>query len=132
MSEGKPRYLSVRIERDADEVYRFITDTTKLGSWAHGLRSTIWEPSRTAIGDSSVGPIEMCFIEHSDFGVCDLAITTPDGQVIECPMRVVRDGHSSEVVFTLRSDSVEPEQVDQVGAAIAADLNRLRRAIERA
>jgi hypothetical protein len=86
--DDKPRYFSVRIERDADEVYRFITDASKLGRWAQGLRSAVWEPARTAVEESSAGPIEMCFTEQSEFGVCDLSITTPrDGQVIECPIR---------------------------------------------
>jgi len=131
MSNDKPHYLSVRIERDVDEVYRFVTDISKLGLWAQGLRSAAWEPSRTAVGESSAGPIEMCFAEQIDFGICDLSITTPDGQVIECPMRVVRDGAGTEVVFTLRADAgADRERREQLSAAIAADLNRLRRAIE--
>jgi hypothetical protein len=131
MSNDKPCYFSVRIERDVDEVYRFITYTSKLGLWAQGLRSAAWEPSRTAVGESSAGPIEVCFTDQVDLGICDLSIVTPDGQVIGCPMRVVRDGTSSEVVFTLRPDAVaDREGREQLGAAIAADLNRLRRAIE--
>jgi hypothetical protein len=132
MSNDKTRYFSVRIACDVEAVYRFITDTSKLGLWAQGLRSAAWEPSRTAVGESSAGPIEVCFTDHVDLGICDLSIITPDGRVIECPMRVVRDGAGSEVVFTLRPDAVaDREGREQLGAAIAADLNRLRRAIER-
>ena len=131
MSNDKSNYFSIRIERGVDEVYRFITDTSKLGLWAQGLRSAAWKPSHTAVGESSAGPIEVCFTEQIDLGICDLSITTPDGQVIECPMRVVRDGTGSEVVFTLPADAIAgPERREQLGAAIAADLNRLRRAIE--
>jgi hypothetical protein len=130
MSTSKPRYFSVRIEREADDVYRFITDTDNLGLWAQGLNSAIWDPSRTAVGESSTGPIEMCFTGQTDLGVCDLSITTPDGQVVECPMRVVRNGSSSEVVFTLRTDSLDEERTDQLAAVIPGDLNRLRHAIE--
>jgi hypothetical protein len=131
MGNDEPRYFSVRIERGVDEVYRFITDASKLGLWAQGLRRAAWEPSRTAVGESSAGSIEMCFSEQIDFGICGLSITTRTGQVVECPMRVVRDGTSSEVVFALGADVVaDPERREQVGAAIAADLNRLRRAIE--
>jgi hypothetical protein len=131
MSNDKSSYFSVRIERDVDDVYRFITDTSKLGLWARGLRSAAWEPSRTVVGESSAGSMETCFAEQIDFGVCDLSITTPDGQVIECPMRVVRDGTGTEVVFTLPADAAaDPERREELGVAIAADLDRLRGAIE--
>jgi hypothetical protein len=102
MSNDKTRYFSVRIACDVEAVDRFVTDTSKLGRWAQGLRSAAWEPSRTAVGESSAGPIEVCFTDHVDLGICDLSIITPDGRGIECPMRVVRDGAGSEVVFTLR------------------------------
>jgi hypothetical protein len=131
MTETKPHFLSVRIDRDANAVYRFITDPAKVGLWAHGLRSAAWQPHQPGIGQSSVGSIELCFAQQNDLGICDVAITTADGQIVECPMRVVGDGSSSEVVFTLHPATYSSDKIDQLGALIAADLNRLRHAVER-
>jgi hypothetical protein len=131
MTETKPHFLSVRIDRDADAVYQFITDPTKVSLWAHGLRSSAWQPHQTGMGQSSIGSIELCFAQQNDLGIRDVAITTPDGQIVECPMRVVGDGSGSEVVFTLHPATYSADKMEQLGALIAADLNRLRHAIER-
>jgi uncharacterized protein YndB with AHSA1/START domain len=128
---AKSRYISVRIARPADEVYRFVTDTTKLPLWAHGLNATVWTAGEAALGQASDAPVEVCFAENNDFGVCDLQVTLPSGEVVTSPMRVVSDGEGSEVLFTLRPrEGMGVDEIDDEQAAIAADLDRLREIIE--
>lgn len=55
----------------------------------------------------------------------------PSGQTVYNPMRVIADGSSSEVVFTLRRQpDVSDEEFARDADAVAADLSALKRVLE--
>jgi hypothetical protein len=63
--------------------------------------------------------------------VLDHYLTLKSGEVIYVLMRVTADGSGSEVVFTLRRrPSVTDREFKADGAAVTADLARLKRVLE--
>jgi hypothetical protein len=55
----------------------------------------------------------------------------PSGEVVYNPMRVIADGSSCEVVFTLRRrQGLTDEDFRADADAVAADLTRLKRVLE--
>jgi hypothetical protein len=81
--------------------------------------------------DSPGGRIVVAFAPRNKFGVVDHYVTTPSGETVYVPMRVIADGAGSELVFTVRR---EPEMSDadfeRDAAAVAADLATLKRLVE--
>ena len=61
----------------------------------------------------------------------DHYLTLDSGEVIYVPMRVIADAGGTEVVFTVRRlPGMTDEEFQLDGAAVAADLARLKRALE--
>ena len=77
-------HVSEYIDRSPEDVYAFASDPANLPAWAAGLGP----------GDRVV------FAPRNDFGVLDHVVTTPSGQTLAVPMRVMPDGGGAEVVFT--------------------------------
>jgi hypothetical protein len=48
------------------------------------------------------GRVGFAFVQRNEHGVLDHYVTMPSGEVVYSPMRVIADGSSCEVVFTLR------------------------------
>jgi len=110
-------HISVRIDRSPDEVYRFAADPVNLPRWATGLTAGV----------------TVAFTDPNDLGVLDHVVTLPSGEQVFVPMRVVPIGPTrSEVIFTLRR-SRETSDADYRAdaAAVAADLDTLKRILER-
>ena len=103
----KSVHISEFINRSAVEVYRYASNIENLPHWASGISP-----------DMQIG-----FAKNNYFGVLDHWVTV-NGETFYNPMRVIEDGHASEVVFTLRDGS------DEDRATIAGDLATLKRILE--
>ncbi len=79
-----------------------------------------------------MGRVEVEFAPRNRFGVLDHRVTLPGGASVENPLRVIRDGDgAADVVFTLRRlDGVGEEEFEADAAAVAADLEALKRLLE--
>jgi hypothetical protein len=127
------RHVSVAIARPAAEVVRFAGDPRRLPEWAAGLAAGVrpGEDGASWIADSPMGEVVVRFVPPNDFGVLDHDVTLPDGTVVHNPLRVLPNGEGSEVVFTLyRRDGMDEAAFEADGAAVAADLERLRDLLE--
>ncbi|SFJ89274.1 SRPBCC family protein [Amycolatopsis sacchari] len=108
------RTLSIRIERPCDEVYNFLTEPGSSAKWASGM-------------DSSA-PVTSA--EVNEFGVLDHTVHLP-GQDVYVPMRVVRNGTGSEVLFTLfRLPDMDDAQYAADAEAVMKDLRKLKELLE--
>ena len=125
------KHLSERIDRPAGEVYAYASDPANLPEWAPGLGSAVERVGGQWFVETDMGRVGFVFVERNPYGVLDHDVTLPSGETIHNPMRVIRDGDGSEVVFTLRR---LPEMTDEEFArdaeAVAADLTRLKRLLE--
>jgi Fe-S cluster assembly iron-binding protein IscA len=81
-----------------------------------------------------MGRVTVEFAPANEFGVIDHAVRLPSGEAVYNPLRVVPAGPGEphcEVVFTLRRRAgVSDEEFEADAAAVAADLEALRRLVE--
>ena len=126
------RHISVHVARPAAEVYAFAADPRNLTRWAAGLAgTTVAEVDGRWVTDSPMGRVTFTFAPPNDFGVLDHDVTFPDGQTVHNPLRVLRDGDGSEVVFTLRHrPGMSEDDVERDATAVAKDLATLKALVE--
>jgi hypothetical protein len=128
---SESKHLSAWIDRPADEVYEYASDPANLPQWAPGLGSSVEQVDGRWFVDTPMGRVGFAFAPRNKYGVLDHDVTLPSGEVIYNPMRVITDGSGCEVVFTLRrSPGMSDEDYARDAEAVAADLTRLKRALE--
>ncbi len=117
------RHVSQWIDADPVAVYDFAVDPANLSRWAAGL------------ANPALAAAEVSFAPNNELGVLDHVVVLPSGDRFYNPMRVIpagAEGHGCEVVFTLRrAAGVTDEDFDADATAVAADLDSLRRLVER-
>ena len=101
-------HISVHIDRNLVDVYRYASNIENLEHWAAGVSPDM----------------QIRFAKNNYFGILDHWATV-DGKTYYNPMRVIEDGPGkSEIIFTLR------DATDADRAAITADLATLKRILE--
>lgn len=119
---NESRHISVWVGVAPDIAYAFAADPDRLPEWAAGLAD---DELRTATVE---------FTPRNDLGVLDHVVTLPSGQVFYNPLRIIPVGGGEsrcEVVVTLRRQpEMSDEQFEADAAAVAADLQTLRRLLE--
>jgi hypothetical protein len=128
---SETRHLSVAIDRPAAEVYRYVRDYRNLPAWAAGLASGVRLAAGRWLADSPMGQVEVRFVPVNELGVLDHDVVLPSGEAMANPLRVLADGATSEVVFTVRRrPGMSDEEFDADTAAVRADLETLRSLLE--
>jgi len=127
------RHISVSIAATAGRVYAYVADPAQLPAWAAGLaQSTMEQVGDQWFAQSPMGRVRVDFTDANDLGVLDHTVTLPGGEQVLNPMRVIPDGTSCEVVFTIRQrPGMSEQQYDDDCSAVAADLDTLRALMER-
>ena len=125
------RHICEWIDRRAQEVYDYAADPANLPQWAPGLGSSVEKIDGRWFVQTSEGRVGFAFVHRNEYGVLDHYVTLPSGEAVYSPMRVIADGSSCEVVFTLRRrPGMSDEDFSADADAVAADLTRLKRLLE--
>jgi hypothetical protein len=128
---SKSEHISISIDRAADEVYSYASNPLNLPHWAAGLGTSVEQVEGRWMADSPMGRVIVDFAEPNDYGVLDHHVTLPSGERVHNPMRVISDGPSCEVVFTVRQrPGTSDEDFASDAAAVSADLATLKRVLE--
>jgi hypothetical protein len=129
---SESRHISIAIDRPADVVYEYAADPANLPRWAAGLASsTLEQVNGQWVADSPMGRVVVTFVERNPFGVLDHTVTLPSGESVDNPLRVIPDGESCEVVFTLRRrPGMSADEFARDADAVAKDLDTLKRVLE--
>jgi hypothetical protein len=123
--------ITAWIDRRADDVYRFASNPANIPQWAPGLGASVEQVDGQWLVDTSDGRVVVAFARHNDFGVLDHEVTLPSGEVISNPMRVIADGDSCEVIFTLRRrPDMSDADFERDADLVQADLLRLKHVME--
>ena len=116
-------------------VYAFIADPRRLPEWATGLGTT---PTPLPDGgwrvETQAGPMRVEFAGKNELGVVDHVVypLTGGDAVADVPLRVVPNGAGSEVMLTVfQQPGMSDAQYASDCALVQADLERLKRALER-
>ncbi|CDP82523.1 polyketide cyclase/dehydrase and lipid transport [Mycolicibacterium farcinogenes] len=131
----RSKHLSVWIAVAPDVVYAYASDPRQLATWAAGLaQGGLRLTSQGWVADSPMGEVTVEFTPTNTLGVLDHVVRLPSGEAVYNPMRVVPagvDAAECEVVFTVRQrPGVTEEEFEADVAAVAADLETLRRLLE--
>jgi hypothetical protein len=128
---SESRHISEWIDRRPQEVYDYAADPANLPQWAPGLGSSVEKVDGRWYVETSEGRVGFAFVQRNEYGVLDHYVTMPSGEIVYNPMRVIADGSSCEVVFTLRRrPGLSDEDFRADTDAVAADLTRLKRVLE--
>ena len=129
------RHVSIWIEAEPEAVYVFAADPQTWSQWAAGLaEGGLRQTADGWVADSPMGQVTVEFAPPNEFGVLDHVVRLPSGERVYNPLRVIPGGGGKagcEVLFTVRRrEGVTDAQFDADAAAVAADLDTLRRLLE--
>jgi hypothetical protein len=126
------RHISVSINRPANEVYEFASNPENLPQWATGLRGSIKKVKGEWTADTPMGKAKIRFAEKNQFGILDHDVILESGVTFHNPMRVVPNGQSSEVIFTLFCQpDMSDEKFSEDAEWVEKDLTILRDLLEK-
>jgi len=133
MPTSEARIIHTGIDRDWREVYDFACQPANMGRWAAGLAAGLRQEGEDWIGvGGPLGDIRIRFAPPNPFGVIDHDVTLPNGLVVHNALRVVRNGHGAEVMFTLiRQPGIDDAAFAADAAAVAQDLATLKSLLEK-
>ncbi len=124
------RNLSVFINRDIDEVYEFLSVPENFSKWAAGL-GELRKSGDEWIAVTPDGPMKVRFSKSNAFGVLDHWVSPTPETTIYIPMRVIRNGEGSELIFTLfRLPKMSDPKFAADAALVARDLQSVKDALE--
>lgn len=124
--------LTISIERDARQVYDFVSDLGNLPKWAKTFCRGIKKTGGKWMIETPQGVMGMRIAVRNQFGVLDHYVLPPHGGEVFVPMRVVASGPGSEVLFTLfHRPEMSSEQFFSDRALVEQDLKTLKEIMER-
>jgi hypothetical protein len=135
MEAMESRHVSIWIEAAPEVVYNFAADPQTWAQWAAGLaEGGLRQTADGWTADSPMGEVTVEFSPPNEFGVLDHVVRLPSGEAVYNPLRVIPGGVGAarcEVLFTVRRrDGMTDAEFGADAAAVAADLEALRRLLE--
>lgn len=131
-SLNKSTTLSVSINRPPEEVYEFASNPENMSQWATAFVRSVRREENQWVLETLDGPMRICFVPRNDFGVLDHVVRLPGGAEVTNPMRVVRNGAGSEVLFTLfQLPGMSDDQFVKDAGMVERDLRMLKNILEK-
>ena len=123
--------LSITINRNAKDVYDFVSVPENFGLWASGLGKSLSKVNGDWIAETPEGTIKVRFTERNEFGILDHWVSTRPGLEIHVPMRVIPNGSGCELIFTLfRLPDMSDEKFATDAEWVMHDLVTLKNLLE--
>lgn len=125
-------HISVTIECPPQDVYNYVANAENLAEWASGLTDAKLEKAgEDWIASSPMGRVKLRFAPRNSFGVADHDVTLPSGEVNHNPLRVVKNGDGSELLFTLyRQPGMSDPAYAKDRENILRDLHTVKKILE--
>jgi hypothetical protein len=125
------RNLSISINRNANDVYDFVSVPENFRLWASGLGNSLKKVNGEWIAETQQGPVRIRFSERNEFGILDHWVSPEPGLEIYVPMRVIPNGNGSELVFTLfRLPGMSDQKFAADAEWVMRDLAALKNLLE--
>lgn len=123
--------LSISINRNAKDVYDFVSVPVNFGLWASGLGKSLKQVNGEWIAETPEGAAKIRFTEHNELGILDHWVSTEPGLEIYIPMRVIPNDGGSELIFTLfRLPGMSDEKFSADAEWVMRDLTTLKKLLE--
>ena len=124
MTMSISRTISVSIRRDPKVVYEFILNLENFPRWARSTFQSINQLNGKWVAETAQGSVTIDLTERINFGILDHFVKLSSGAVIFVPMRVIKNGEGSEVIFTLFQTADMPDdKFAEDAKSVKQDLN---------
>jgi hypothetical protein len=131
METYESKTITVRIARPHYEVYDFASVPENFPRWASGLSASLTKVNGEWIAEAPEGQVKIRFTERNGFGILDHYVAVRPDLEVYIPLRVIRNGGGSEVLFTLfRLPDVSDEDFARDAEWIERDLRTLKTLLE--
>jgi hypothetical protein len=131
MTTSISRTISVSIKRDPKVVYEFVLNLENFPRWARSTFQSIKQLNGNWVAETTQGSVTIDLTERNNFGILDHFVKLSSGAVIFVPMRVIKNGEGSEVIFTLFQTADMPyDKFDEDAKSVEQDLNILKNLVE--
>jgi len=131
MTMSISRTISVSIKRDPKVVYEFILNLENFPRWARSTFQSINQLNGKWVAETAQGSVTIDLTERNNFGILDHFVKLSSGAVIFVPMRVIKNGEGSEVIFTLFQTADMPDdKFAEDAKSVKKDLNILKNLLE--
>ena len=132
MNSSASTTLHITIDRTPDQVYAFVSNPAMLPQWATAFCKSIRPVGNGWIIDTPDGEVGLRFAEANAYGVLDHYVSLAPDVEIYVPMRVLKNGDVSEVIFTLfRLPGMSDADYARDMAMVQKDLEMLKTVMER-
>jgi hypothetical protein len=131
MTMSISRTISVSIRCDPKVVYEFILNLENFPRWARSTFQSINQLNGKWVAETAQGSVTIDLTENNNFGILDHFVKLSSGAVIFVPMRVIKNGEGSEVIFTLFQTADMPDdKFAEDAKSVKQDLNILKNLVE--
>jgi hypothetical protein len=131
MTTSISRTISVSIKRDPKVVYEFVLNLENFPRWARSTFQSIKQLNGNWVAETTQGSVTIDLTERNNFGILDHFVKLSSGAVIFVPMRVIKNGEGSEVIFTLFQTADMPDdKFAEDAKSVKQDLNILKNLVE--
>ena len=131
MTMSISRTISVSIRRDPKVVYEFILNLENFPRWARSTFQSINQLNGKWVAETAQGSVTIDLTERINFGILDHFVKLSSGAVIFVPMRVIKNGEGSEVIFTLfQTVDMPDDKFAEDAKSVKKDLNILKNLVE--
>jgi hypothetical protein len=127
------RTISASIARDSETVYRYASNPENLVHWLGSFVLSVENRDGQWILQTSDGPMEWTFVVANAFGILDHRVRLASGVEVLNPMRVVKNGTGSTVLFTLfQIEGMSDADFERDAGMVQRDLDSLKAILEKA
>ena len=125
------KHLSIAVDQSSNAVYNYVSNPENFPKWLAFATSISKKSDTVWVAKTNLGTIEIEMTPRNEFGIVDHKVKLPDGNVLYNPLRVIKNGKSCEVVFTLfRDPNKTKEAFESDAQLVEADLKTLKKILE--
>ncbi len=125
------RTFTLAIRRSAAAVYAFVSNPQNLPLWATAFCQSVRRLDNGWMIETPMGEMKLRFAPQNAFGILDHYVSPAPETEIYVPMRVIAQGHTSLVLFTLmRQAGMSEAAFEEDAAVVERDLNHLKKLLE--
>lgn len=129
MTEGHT--VSISIDRSADDVYDYLAEPARIPEWSEFITKIRREGDQWIATTKSGEQCMMIFVPKNHLRVLDHDVIVSPTLTVHVPIRVLRNGEGSEVIFTIfRLAGMDDAAFAKDIAMVETDLRGMKRVLE--
>ncbi len=123
-------HLSISIDVPFDRAYGYAQKPEHFTAWAAGLAASLHRSGDGWVADTPEGPAKVEFSAPNAYGVLDHRVCLHGKPPIDIPLRMVRNGDGTELLFTLlRQPDMDDAMFERDAELVRRDLQSLKRVL---